>query len=286
MGLSLLLPQPSTPPTPPLNPPSSPLNPSRNRHRSRSPTTHSQRTQTNTQSHSTTHPHPAMHARAPTSTQPHTQAPSLPTSLTPPITPHPRTTPTPTTTSPVCNATTPTHTIPVLPPPPHPPLITSYPITALSIPPSITPSPPPHTISLHNSKPKPGPSKSINILQWNAGGIRARHMELSHFLSLNPFDLLLIQESNLDSNTRFAIQGYHCIRADRKVTRGGSSTRTSRPGGGVLTLVRKGLSHSIFSTDSLSKHDPSSDYLGITLHIDGSPPYTFSTYILLPFAHL
>ena len=44
---------------------------------------------------------------------------------------------------------------------------------------------------------------SLRVLQWNAGGLRARSTKLLHFLSSHPVDLICIQESNLNSFSGF-----------------------------------------------------------------------------------
>ena len=81
---------------------------------------------------------------------------------------------------------------------PHPCLQTSYPPSAHYI---SSPSAPPTTVSCSwfffcASCPH-SPPDSLRVLQWNAGGLRARSTELLHFLSSHPVDLICIQESNL-----------------------------------------------------------------------------------------
>ena len=49
------------------------------------------------------------------------------------------------------------------------------------------------------------PPDSLRVLQWNAGGLRARSTELLYFLSTHPADLICIQESNLNSSFSFRI---------------------------------------------------------------------------------
>ena len=51
----------------------------------------------------------------------------------------------------------------------------------------------------------PLPPGSLRVLQWNAGGLRARSTELIHFLSSHPVDLICIQESNPNSSSSFQI---------------------------------------------------------------------------------
>ena len=92
---------------------------------------------------------------------------------------------------------------------PHPHLQTSYPPLAHSISSSSAPSPP----SLASSHPFMPPAfsplpDSLRVLQWNAGGLRARSTELLHFLSSHSVDLICIQESNLISSSSFWIPGF------------------------------------------------------------------------------
>ena len=61
----------------------------------------------------------------------------------------------------------------------------------------------------------PLPPDSLRVLQWNAGGLRARSTELLHFLSSHPVDLICIQKSNLNSSSSFRIPGFSALRFDR-----------------------------------------------------------------------
>ena len=47
------------------------------------------------------------------------------------------------------------------------------------------------------------PADPLRVLQWNAGGIRARSNELFRFLSSHPVNLIRIQESNLNSSSSY-----------------------------------------------------------------------------------
>ena len=55
------------------------------------------------------------------------------------------------------------------------------------------------------------PPDSLRVLQWNAGGLRARSTELLHFLSSHPVNLICIQESNLNSSSFFWIPGFSAL---------------------------------------------------------------------------
>ena len=90
----------------------------------------------------------------------------------------------------------------------------------------------------------PAPPDSLWVLQWNAGGLRARSTELLRFLSSHPVDLICIQESNLYSSSSFRIPGFSALRSDRTHSRFGilSPDATHVSGGVVIFFVRQGLS--------------------------------------------
>ena len=163
--------------------------------------------------------------------------------------------------------------------PNHPQLIYTYPPSALT-----TPSPqtqqttsPLTQSSFHPSSPS---QNNLRILQWNANGIRPCRTELIHFLSHNQYDLIFIQESHLSSDSTFRIPGYKTLQKNRFMTRRGTTNSTGNLGGGVLILVKNGLSYTSLSTQSLSSLDPSSDYLAIAVKIKGAAPiHLFNVYV-------
>ena len=55
---------------------------------------------------------------------------------------------------------------------------------------------------------------SLRVLQWNAGGLRARSTKPLHFISSHPVDLICIQESNLNLSSSFRIPGFSALRSD------------------------------------------------------------------------
>ena len=120
------------------------------------------------------------------------------------------------------------------------------------------------------------PPDSLRVLQWNAGGFRARSTELLHFLSSPPVDLICIQESNLNSSSSFRIPGFSALRSDRIHSRSGIlSSDTTHASGGVVIFVRQGLFFSELSTSSLSSLDPYSDYVGINISLNNSSSLSF-----------
>ena len=90
-------------------------------------------------------------------------------------------------------------------PPPHLRLQTSYPPSAHSVFSSYAPLPPSLAFGCPSTPPASSPPDSLGVLQWNAGGLRARSTELLHFPSSHPVDLICIQESNLNSSSSFRI---------------------------------------------------------------------------------
>ena len=140
-------------------------------------------------------------------------------------------------------------------PPNHPQLIFTYPPSASFISPPQTQ----HTISpltqssFHPSSPS---RNNLRILQWNANGIRPRRPEITQFLSHNQYDLIFIQESHLSSDSTFRIPGYKTLQKNRSMTRRGTTNSTENLGGGVLILVKNGLTYTSLSTQSLSSLDP------------------------------
>ena len=92
---------------------------------------------------------------------------------------------------------------------------------------------------------------SLRVLQWNAGGLRARSTKLLHFISSHPVDLIYIQESNLNLPSSFRIPGFSALRSHGTHSRSGIfSIDVAEASGGVIICVRQGLSFSELSTFS------------------------------------
>ena len=153
---------------------------------------------------------------------------------------------------------------------PHPRLQTSYPPSAVSSP--SAPYPP----SLAPGYPSMPPASSLRVVQWNAGGLRARSTELLHFLSSHPVDLIYIQESNLNSSSSFRFPGFSALHSDRTHSRSGIlSPDAMYASSGVIIFVRQGLSFSELSTSSLSLLDPYSDNVGVNISLSNSSSLSF-----------
>ena len=119
------------------------------------------------------------------------------------------------------------------------------------------------------------PHDFLRVLQWNAGGLRARSTELLHFLSSHPVDLICIQESNINLSSSFRIPGFSALRSDRTHSRYGIlSPDATNASGGVIIFVKQGQSFSELST-SLSSLNPYSDYVGVNISPNNSSSVSF-----------
>ena len=160
---------------------------------------------------------------------------------------------------------------------PHPRLQTSYPPSAHFI--SSLSAPPPPSIAPGFSSAPPASTPipdSLRVLQWNAGGLRARITKLLHFLSSHPVDLICIQKSNLNSFSSFRIPGFSALRSDRTHSRSGIlSPDDTYASGGVVIFARQGLSFSELCTSSLSSLDLYSNYVGINISLNNSSSVSF-----------
>ena len=161
---------------------------------------------------------------------------------------------------------------------PHPRHQTSYPpsahvISSPSAPSSLSLAPGCLSAPLASS---PSTPDSLRVLQWNAGGLRARSTKLLHVLSSHPVDLICIQESNLNSSSSFRIPGFSALHSDRTHSRSGIlSPDAMHTSSGIVTFVRQGLSFSELSTSSLSSLDPYSNYVGVNISLNNSSSLSF-----------
>ena len=119
-------------------------------------------------------------------------------------------------------------------------------------------------------------TNSLRVLQWNAGGLRARRTKLIHFISSHPVDLMYIQESNINLSSSFRIPGFSALESHGTHSRSGSfSTDVADASGGVIIFVRQGSSFSELSTSSLSSLDLYSDYIEVNISLNASSSLSF-----------
>ena len=86
------------------------------------------------------------------------------------------------------------------------------------------------------------PPDFLRVLQWNAGGLRARSTELLYFLSSHPVALICIQESNLNSFFSFRTPRFSALRSDRTQSRSGIlSPDDTHASGDVVIFVKQGF---------------------------------------------
>ena len=116
----------------------------------------------------------------------------------------------------------------------------------------------------------------LRVLQWNAGGLRARSTKLIHFISSHPVDLIYIQESKLNLSSSFRIPGFSALQSHGTHSRSGIfSTDVADASGGVIIFVKQSLFFSELSTSSLSSLGPFSDYVEINISLNDSSSLSF-----------
>ena len=117
---------------------------------------------------------------------------------------------------------------------------------------------------------------SLRVLQWNAGGLRARRTKLLHFISSPPVDHIYIQESNLNLFSSFWIPGFSALQSHGTHSRSGIfSTDVADASGGVIIFVKQGLFFSELSTSSLSSLGPYSDYVKVNISLNNFSSLSF-----------
>ena len=117
---------------------------------------------------------------------------------------------------------------------------------------------------------------SLRVLQWNAGGLRARRTKLIHFISSHPVDLIYIQKSILTLSSSFQIPGFSALRSHGTHSRSGISfIDVADASGGVIIFVKQGLSFFKLSTSSLSSLDPYSDYVEVNISLNSFSSLSF-----------
>ena len=117
---------------------------------------------------------------------------------------------------------------------------------------------------------------SLRVLQWNAGGLRARRTKLIHFILSHPVDHIYIQESSLNLSSSFWIPGFSALQSHGTHSRSGIfSTDVADASGGVIIFVKQGLFFSELSTSSLSLLGPYSDYIEVNIPLNNFSSLSF-----------
>ena len=104
--------------------------------------------------------------------------------------------------------------------------------------------------TLESGKIRGETKQSLRIVQWNADSISTKILELQDRLTSDDIDVCLVQETKLKEGSRTPkLEGYTCIRADRKL---------KNAGGGLLILIKSSIIYeqldavAIEATESLS----------------------------------
>ncbi|GFR60808.1 ribonuclease H [Elysia marginata] len=102
---------------------------------------------------------------------------------------------------------------------------------------SMTPTPTPTVPQAPT--PTTNPKKGfLKLAQWNCPGLnQAKKTELNWFLSNEKIDVVFIQETNLNNDTKCNIPGYLVIKTERTTAR---NIRGEILGGGILTAISPG----------------------------------------------
>ena len=58
--------------------------------------------------------------------------------------------------------------------------------------------------------------RTLNILQWNAEGVYNKKASLTQRLHKDRIDVACIQETHLNANRTFSVEGYQATRFDRE----------------------------------------------------------------------
>ena len=157
---------------------------------------------------------------------------------------------------------------------PHPCLQTTYPASVHFTSSPSAPAPTPYVSGCFFIPPASSspPPDSFRVLQWNAGGLRARSTEILHFILPHLFDLIYIQELNLNSPSSFWMPGFSSLQSDRTLSLSSilSPDVTNASGGVIFSSNRAYLSLNFLTP--LSLLDPYSHYVGVKTFLN-KPSY-------------
>lgn len=104
----------------------------------------------------------------------------------------------------------------------------------------------------------------INIITWNARGIRNKHLELFQFLINHNIHICLVTETGLNSNLSISNSEFKVYRNDR----------IDRTGGGVAVIIKKNIRHKLLPIANTSLIEN----IGIKLFTSTGPIDIYSCY--------
>jgi exonuclease III len=84
---------------------------------------------------------------------------------------------------------------------------------------------------------------NLNIVIWNANGIKNKTDELKDFLDTEQTDIILISETKLTTNDKIYFDGYSTYRRDRP---------TNTRAGGVAIIIKRDIAHKIIKNNPTS----------------------------------
>ena len=108
----------------------------------------------------------------------------------------------------------------------------------------------------------------LQIISWNAEGLRPKQDELLRWLCDTKADVVAIQEAQLAANKTPSLQGYQTAVVSRRAR----GRRTTGPvkGGDVLILVRDGLPFSVIEDSPLPPQDDTTEWCAVKVHLVSS----------------
>lgn len=95
--------------------------------------------------------------------------------------------------------------------------------------------------------------QGLNIMYWNANGIKSKKQELLIFLKEQNIDIALINETHLRGTDKLSLYPFIVYRKDR----------SDRAGGGVLVAIKSNIKH---SANINSPHNKNLEATGVTIH--------------------
>ncbi|GBN47681.1 putative RNA-directed DNA polymerase from transposon BS [Araneus ventricosus] len=114
---------------------------------------------------------------------------------------------------------------------------------------------------------------SLNIVFWNANGVRNRSADIRNFLEEHSPDIFLIQETKLRPEINFCIPNYDVYRTDRP-QRNNAPTQ----GGGTGILIKKSLPHHHIPTPQLHFVEATA----VSLNLTNKEPFTLTSIYIPP----